>query len=87
MIHFDTSYKQWLLFFLYNVSGGFIFLHCLTVFFFSAGPLHCDRCLLAFLLLGILLLGADGGVAVLPGCHWKDEVTTHSQAISVPRLG
>lgn len=52
-----------------------------------SGPLCCDRCLLALLLLGLLLLGVDRGVAVLPGRDWKDQVKDHTQALPVPRLG
>lgn len=60
---------------------------CLPDLLFSLGPLYCDCRLPAFLLPGVLLLGADRGVAVLPGRHWQNEVATHSQAFSVPRLG
>lgn len=84
MIHLDASDKQWLLFFLCTTSPPFSSPSLLCS---SEGPLHCDRCLLAFLLLGVLLLGADGGVAVLPGCHREDEVTTNTKAFPVPRLG
>lgn len=52
-----------------------------------SGPVHCDCCLPAFLLLGVLLLGADGGMAVLPSRHWQNEATAHPQTFPVPRLG
>ncbi len=78
MIHHDTSHKTTFL----KTSPTF-----LSLWLFSIGSLYRDCCLPAFLLLGVLLLGADGGVAVLPGRHWQNEVTTHSQAFSVPRLG
>lgn len=56
-------------------------------FSLSLGPMYRDCCLSSFLLLGLFLLGADGSLAVLPGGHRQNEVTTHSQALSVPRLG
>lgn len=82
MIHYDTAQKNLLV----NHLQWF-YLSPSPRFLPSVGPLHCDRCLPAFLLLGVLLLGADRGVAVLPGRHWQNEVTTHPQAFSVPRLG
>lgn len=56
-------------------------------FLFSTGPVHCDCCLPAFLLLGVLLLGADRGVAVLLGRPWQNEATAHPQTFPMPRLG
>lgn len=75
MIHLDAADKPKLFFFFLSPPLS------------SVGPLHCDRCLPALLLLGVVLLGADGGVAVLPGCHWEDEVPANTEALPVPRLG
>lgn len=84
MIHFDTFHK--ILSFTSFKCLLYLFFF-IPDFLFSLGSLYCDCCLPALLLLGVLLLGADRGVAVLPGCHRQNEVTTHSQALSVPRLG
>ena len=52
-----------------------------------AGCVHHDCRLLALLLPLLLLLGAHGGLAVLPGCHRTDAYPPGSQALPVPGLG
>lgn len=86
LIRYDTSHKT-IPFTFFVKHHQRLSLSPLPDFLSSVGPLYCDCCLPAFLLLGVLLLGAYRGMAVLPGCHWQDEVKTHSKAFSVPRLG
>lgn len=52
-----------------------------------AGCMHDDHGLPALLLPGLVLLGADGGVAVLHGRDGEGSDPTHTQTIPVSRMG
>ncbi len=52
-----------------------------------SGLMHPDCCLSSFLLPVLVLLGSDGGVAVVHGSDRPPQESHHSQAFPVSRMG